>query len=143
MNRTPAIALALSGLFLLSGCGPVVSIASNTFPDVPNGFAQEVNLFSAEPLAVWVHGKTILAVVTVGSGSCPPVPISINSSDASTIDITFVKSPNSPCSADLTPTTHEFKIPEGVDVDSEVTVNVLFDFDSDSDYEYALIVGTT
>ncbi len=139
MNRTRAVALALVSLFLLAGCGPVISVASNTYPDVPNGYAEEVNLFSAEPIAVWDHGKTLLSVVTVGSGSCPPVPTSITSSDSSTIAITFVQSPNSPCSADLGPTTHEFKIPDGVDVDAQVTVNVLFDFDTD--YEYELIVG--
>lgn len=131
--------LALAGVLLLAGCGPVVSVASNTYPDVPNGYAEEVNLFSAEPIAVWDHGKTILSVVTVGSVSCPPVPISITAKDATTVDITFVKSPNSPCSADLSPTTHEFKIPDGVDVDATVTVNVLFDFDTD--YSYTLTVG--
>lgn len=112
-----------------------MSIASNTYPDVPKGYAEEVNLFSAEPLAVWVHGQTLLAIVTVGSGSCPPVPTSITSPDAATIDITFVKSPNSPCSADLGPTTHEFELPDGVDTSAEVTVNLHFDYDTDQDYE--------
>lgn len=135
MTRIHALALAVAGALLLAGCGPVTSIASNTYPDVPNGYAEEVNLFSAEPIAVWDHGRTILSIVTVGSGSCPPVPISITAPDATTIDITFVKSPNNPCSADLGPTTHEFKIPDGVDVDATVAVNVHFDFDTDYDYE--------
>src|SRR6187431_780727 len=134
MTRNPALALALAGALLLSGCGPVVSVASNTYPDVPNGYAEEVNLFSAEPIAVWDHGKAILSVVTVGSGSCPPVPVSIEAKDATTVNITFVKSPNSPCSADLGPTTHEFKIPDTIDTSGEVTVNVHFDFDDDYDY---------
>jgi hypothetical protein len=139
MTRIHAMALALASVVLLSGCGPVVSVASNTYPDVPNGAAEDVNLFSAEPIAVWDHGKTILSVVTVGSGSCPPVPTAISSPDATTVNITFVKSPNSPCSADLGPTTHEFKIPDGVDVDGTVIVNVHFDFDAD--YNYELTVG--
>ena len=137
--RHPFALLALVAVpLLLAGCGTPQSIASNTYPNVPDGYAESVNLFSAEPLAVWVHGKTILAIVTVGSGSCPPVPTSISAPDATTIDVTFVKSPNSPCSADLGPTTHEFAIPEGVDPDTDVTVNVHFDFDTDQNYELAV-----
>ena len=124
---------------LLSGCAAPTSIASNSYPDVPNGYAEEVNLFSAEPLAVWDHGRTILAIVTVGSLTCPPVPTSISTPDAATINLTFVRSPNSPCSADLSPTTHEFKIPEGIDLEGDVTVNILFDFETDQ--EYSVTVG--
>ncbi len=135
MRHPRALLIAVVVPFLLAGCSAPESIASNTYPDVPSGYAESVNLFSAEPLAVWVHGKTVLAIVTVGSGSCPPVPTSISAPDATTIDITFVRSPHSPCSADLGPTTHEFTIPDGVDPDSEVTVNLHFDFDTDQDYE--------
>lgn len=143
MTRYPAMAFALVGALLLAGCGPVTSVASNTYPDVPNGYAEDLNLISAEPIAVWDHGKTILSIVTVGSGSCPPVPISIEAPDATTVNITFVKSPNSPCSADLTPTTHEFKIPEGVDPSADVTVNVTFDFDTDYQYELTVAQGAS
>jgi hypothetical protein len=129
---------AVAAALVLSGCAPAVSIASNTFPDVPAGHAEEVNLFSAEPIAVWSHGKSTISIVTVGSVSCPPVPISMTRTDDATLAITFVKSPNSPCSADLSPTTHEFKVPEGIDTGKTVTVNVLFDFETD--YEYELTV---
>jgi hypothetical protein len=140
MVRTRFVILtAVVATLVLSGCGAAVSIASNTFPDVPDGHAEEVNLFSAEPIAVWTHGKTTLAIVTVGSVSCPPVPISMTVIDPGTVNITFVKSPNSPCSADLSPTTHEFNVPDGLDTAlTTVTVNVLFDFETD--YEYELTV---
>ena len=120
--------------FLLTGCGAPTTIASDTYAGVPDGVAETVNLFSAEPVAVWVEGN-ILAVVTVGSGSCPPVPTAISATDAANIAITFVRSPVSPCSADLGPTTHEFATPEGIDTSGEVTVNVHFDFETDLDYE--------
>jgi len=139
MVRIHALALAVASALLLSACGPVVSIASNTYPHVPSGFGQEINMFSAKPIAVWTHGKTLLSIVTVGSVDCPPVPTAISAPDAATIDITFVKSPNSPCSVALSPTTHEFKIPAGIDVSSTVTVNVHFDFDTDYDYELAVL----
>ena len=134
MRLHPAILLVAAAPLFLAACTPQTSVASNTYPDVPNGFAEDLNLISAEPIAVWEHGGTILAVVTVGSGSCPPVPVSISAADDSTIALTFIKSPNSPCSADLGPTTHEFKIPAGIDVDGEVTVEILFDFDTDLNY---------
>jgi hypothetical protein len=134
MNAFPMLVLAAAAPLFLSGCSAPTSIATNTYPDVPNGHAEEINLFSAEPLAVWDHDRTILAIVTVGSGSCPPVPTEISAKDDSTIALTFVRSPNSPCSADLGPTTHEFKIPDGIEVEGEVTVELLFDFDTDLTY---------
>lgn len=135
MRHRPALLLAFVAPFLLAGCSAPVSIASSTYPDVPAGYAETVNLFSAEPIAVWVHGKTLLAIVTLGSGSCPPVPTSISAPDATTIEIVFVRSPHSTCTADLRPTTHEFELPQGVDTSQEVTAMVHFDFDTDQDYE--------
>lgn len=134
MRLHPTILLVAAVPLLLAGCGTPTSIATNTYPDVPNGYAENVNLFSAEPIAVWTHGKTILAVVTVGSVSCPPLPTAISAVDASTIALTYIKSPNKPCSADLSPTTNEFDIPEGIDTSGDVTVNVHFDFETDQDY---------
>ena len=40
-----------------------------------------------------------------------------------------------PARSNLGPTTHEFEIPEGVDLAAAVTVNLHFDFDTDQDYE--------
>lgn len=134
-----ALITAVAATLVLSGCGGPVSIATNTYPDVPGGHAEDINLFSAEPIAVWNHGKSTLAIVTVGSVSCPPVPVKMEVLDPGTVSITFVKSPNSPCSADLSPTTHEFKVPEGLDTAlTTVTVNILFDFETD--YEYQVTV---
>ena len=135
--RSVLIAAVLSAL-VLSGCSAVVSVASNTYPDVPNGYAEKVNLFSAEPLAVWDHGRTVLAVVTVGSGSCPPVPTKFEIVDKQTVNVTFVKSPNNPCSADLGPTTHEFKVVDPLDTSKIVTVNLQFDYDTPLDYSITI-----
>ena len=135
MRHPRALLLAALVALALAGCSTATSVADSTYPDVPSGYAETVNLFSAEPIAVWAHGRTVLAVVTVGSGSCPPVPTAISAPDDTTIAITFVKSPNSPCSADLGPTTHEFVIPEGIDPQGDVTVDLHFDYDTDLDYE--------
>jgi len=129
-----AVTAAVLSLLLAACAGVPLSVATNTYPSVPPGYAKTVNLISAEPIAVWVHGDTILGVITVSSELCPPVPTAISASDATTIALTFVKSPNSPCSSSIAPTTHEFKIPEGIDVTAEVTVNIHFDFDGGQDY---------
>ena len=131
MRLLPLLLAAAVVPALLVGCsGPVVSVAANTYPDVPNGYAETINLFSAEPVAVWVHGRTELAVVTVGSVDCAPVPVSISAADATTIAITYVKSPNKPCSADLSPTTNEFKLPAGFDSSAAITVDLHFAYDT-------------
>ncbi|MCU1579216.1 MAG: hypothetical protein JWP19_1420 [Rhodoglobus sp.] len=133
--RPVPLLLAIALVPLLAGCSAApVSVASNTYPAVPNGYAETVNLFSAEPVAVWVHGHTQLAIVTVGSVDCAPIPTAISAPDAATIAITFVRSPNKPCSVDLSPTTHEFKLPAGVDVTGAVTVALHFDYETPVDY---------
>ena len=135
MRLLPALlAVALAPL-LLTGCGgPVTSVAANTYPDVPNGYAETINLFSAKPVAVWVHGRTELAVITVGSIDCAPVPTEIAAKDAATIAITYVKSPNTPCSVDLSPTTNEFTLPDGFDPSGQVTVELHFAYATAVDY---------
>ena len=135
--RPIPLLLALAVLPLLAGCNAApVSVASNTYPAVPNGYAETINLFSAEPVAVWVHGRTLLAIaiVTVGSLDCAPIPTAITAPDAATIAITFVRSPNKPCSADLSPTTNEFELPAGVDPDGDVVVTVHFAYETPVDY---------
>lgn len=133
--RPVPLLLAIALVPLLAGCTAApVSVASNTYPSVPNGYAETINLFSAEPVAVWVHGRTLLAIVTVGSLDCAPIPTQISAPDAATIAITYVRSPNKPCSVDLSPTTNEFKLPADVDATGAVTVTVHFAYETPVDY---------
>ena len=133
----PALATALAALtVLLAGCSAPVSIADDTFAGGPPGFEGDGGLLNGEPTAIWIAGRRQFAIVTFGSSSCPPVPTAISAPDATHIAITFVKSPNTPCTADLAPTTHKFDLPDGVDPDGSVSVDVTYDFDTD--YDYAL-----
>jgi hypothetical protein len=81
-----------------------------------------------------VHGRTLLAIVTVGSLDCAPIPTAISAPDAATIAVTFVRSPHKPCSVDLSPTTNEFKLPAGIDADGDVVVEVHFAYETPVDY---------
>jgi len=81
-----------------------------------------------------VLGRTILAVVTVGSLTCAPVPVAISAKDATTIAITYVRSPNKSCSSDLSPTTNQFALPHGIDPSAVVTVDLHFSYDTPVDY---------
>lgn len=131
----PVLILPVAACLLLAGCtGAPVSIAANTYPNVPNGYAETINLFSAEPVAVWVHGRTELAIVTVGSLNCPPVPTAISVKDASTLAINYVRSANQPCSTDISPTTNEFELPKGFDPSGSINVDVHFAYDTPIDY---------
>jgi hypothetical protein len=137
LGRSFALALAAASI-LLAGCSAPVSVADDTSSGGPPGFDGSGGLLNGEPSAIWISGRRQFAIVTFGSSSCPPVPTAISSSDATHIAITFVKSPNSPCTADLAPTTHQFSLPEGVDAAAEVAVDVTFDFDTD--YVYPLVL---
>lgn len=134
----PVVAIALAALTLLAGCSAPVSVANDTSSGGPPGFDGSGGLLNGEPSAIWISGRREFAIVTFGSPTCPPVPTSISSSDATHIAITFVRSPNSPCGAEIEPTTHKFDLPKGVDADGEVTVDVTYDFDTDYNYELLL-----
>lgn len=138
MRLIASVVLATATLACLAGCSSAASVALETYAGTPDGFAQDISLWSAEPIVSWGPDRAHFTVVTVGSGSCPPVPTSITSPDTSTIALVFVKSPNNPCSADVGPTTHEFSTPAGIDSASPVTVTVQYDFETDYNYELTL-----
>lgn len=64
------------------------------------------------PAAGWVGDD--IGIVTWGSGSCPPIagPLDVVATDSATV--AFTDSPQNPCTADLSATTHVFRVPEGL-----------------------------
>jgi hypothetical protein len=128
MRPQPFIVL-LVALPLLAGCS-VSSVATSTDQGMPPGLDGSENLLNGLPLAIWLDAdRAGLAVVTFGSSSCPPVPTSIGRVDDTTIAISFVRSPDTPCTADLAPTTHEFTTPDGIAADSPATLELRFEND--------------
>lgn len=104
---------------LLTGCGapaaesrPGTGVAQTTRPGFPDGV--DVGPLTDGPVAVWLERSASFAIVTWGSGSCPPVSSALTVKGADHLAITFARSPNDPCTADLAPTTHEFALPDGV-----------------------------
>lgn len=125
MRAHPIVTL-LVALPLIAGCAS--NVATSTIEGVPPGMDAGENLLNGLPLAVWLDDeRSALAVVTFGSSSCPPVPTSIGRVDDTTLAIAFVRSPNTPCTADLAPTTHEFATPDGIAADAPVTVELGFE----------------
>ncbi|TAL46464.1 MAG: hypothetical protein EPN91_00195 [Salinibacterium sp.] len=74
--------------------------------------------------ALWLHDRTVLAIITWGSSGCPPVPVKIEVPTKQTIAVTFVKSPHEVCTMDYAPTTHEFPVPQGIDPNRKTTVKL-------------------
>ncbi|MFZ2964082.1 MAG: hypothetical protein WA006_05295 [Rhodoglobus sp.] len=126
MRTHPFVAL-LVAVPMLTGCS-TSSVATSTTRGTPPGIDASENLLNGLPLAVWLdEDRAALAVVTFGSSSCPPVPTSISRLDDTTLSISFVRSPDTPCTADLAATTHEFETPEGIAADSPVTAELGFE----------------
>jgi hypothetical protein len=127
MRPHPIVALLLV-VPLAVGCAS--NIATSTTTGVPPGLDAGDNLLNGLPLAVWLDGdRATLAVVTFGSSSCPPVPTSIGRVDDTTLRISFVRSPDTPCTADLAATTHEFETPDGIADDAPATIELSFEND--------------
>lgn len=122
MTRTRFV-LPLVVALLLAGC-TATSVAVETTEGLPERYIPGDNLFNGKPLVLWSNAR--LAVVTFGSSSCPPIPTSISAPSADRIVIEFSPSPNTPCSADLAPTTHQFDLPSNIDAGGGVTAELRF-----------------
>jgi hypothetical protein len=126
-------------LLVLAGCTAApANVARASHPGTPDGFDTTSNVLNGEPGALWIGGRAAFAIVTYGSATCAPIPTAISSPDAHTISVTFVKAPSGGCVAELAAMTREFDIPEGVDVDNPVTLNITYDFDQDYSYTLTL-----
>ena len=124
----------------LAACTPAATVATETQRGVPDGYGGEIDLLDPKPVATWLDDeRRQFAVVTVGSGSCPPVPTSIEATDADTIAITFVPATAPVCSADLSATTHVFDRPDEITLDGDVTIEILLD--DETNYEYTVVIG--
>lgn len=121
---TRAVLPALIGVLALAGCA-TTTVADATYQGTPPGYEGESNLLNGVPLALWGTDREVVAVVTFGRSSCPPVPTAISAPDAQTIVIDF-KASAEQCSGELEPTTHEFTVPGNVDADGVVVAELRF-----------------
>lgn len=110
---------------MLSGCdaagGP--DIAQTVKPGTPLGFEGTDGF--GELSAVWLTRGESFALVTWGSGSCPPVASALTAEAADRITVVFEPSPHDPCTADMSPTTHEFAVPDEA-TRTPLTIDVAF-----------------
>ena len=90
---------------------------------------------TGQPAAGWIDDDEF-AVITMGSGSCPPVPAEPEVSSPGEVRIEFGPSPHEVCTADMSPTTHVFALPEEL-IDRPITVTVTYR-DYDEVYELPL-----
>ncbi|MEJ1923439.1 MULTISPECIES: hypothetical protein [unclassified Microbacterium] len=98
---------------ILVGCsGSGTGVAQAMKPGIPEGVVFEP--LSEEPAATWIERGETFAIVTWGSGSCPPIATALTADGPDRVAVTFGSSPNDPCTADMSPTTHEFELPNDV-----------------------------
>lgn len=84
------------------------------------------------PAVTWIKKDETFAIITWGSGSCPPVPIALAPEATDRIAVTFAPSANDPCTADMAPTTHEFELPDDV-TDTPVAIDISYENSTDGD----------
>lgn len=114
MVNLRAACVGVGGLMVmacaLAGCGTSDrGVAHGTRPGVPDGLV--VDPLDDEPIATWIERGQTFGIVTFGSGSCPPVATALVVEGPDHVAVTFGPSPNDPCTADISPTTHEFELP--------------------------------
>ena len=147
MTRSPSVTTAglIASLTLVvvaaTGCeggGPSGdgSEADRTTQGIPDGWDGPVpDPLTGQPSAGWIDGDEF-AVITMGSGSCPPVPSEPDVVNAGEVHIEFGPSPNEVCTADMSPTTHVFALPDEL-TDRPLAVTITYAED-DEVYELRL-----
>jgi hypothetical protein len=141
MKRRAGPFLSIALALVLAGCSAPTTIAYATYDRAPAGFDSSGGLLNGEPSAAWLLGKKSFAIVTFGSSSCPPIPIKLDATPPSAMALTFVPSQNQPCGAEMGATTHQFYLPEGMDVGAPIEVHVVYDFPQHTEYDLVLDPG--
>jgi hypothetical protein len=130
--------LAVTVLLTASLAGCVNGVADETQRGFPDGYDGVIDALTAEPFATWVGTRAQFTITTWGSSSCAPVATSVESTDDSSISVTFTPPTALICTADLGPTTHILATPPEIDTSGHVTVHVLMDYPTDELYELRL-----
>lgn len=121
--------LSMMVIVAVSGCAPESegprSLAERVVRGVPETWAgPPLDPLDGSPEVGWLSDDEF-DVVTRGSSSCPPVAISLEVTGEGDVRISFAHSPHDTCTADDGPTTHVFRIPDGID-ERPVTVTLTF-----------------
>jgi hypothetical protein len=85
-----------------------------TFAGVPSALRDDV---------VWTAAGR-MAVMTLGSSSCPVLPVRLDVPASNRLTVTVQASSSGPCTADLAATTSVIKVPAALDVTDDVTVTI-------------------
>ena len=141
MKRRAAVFSWIPLALVLVACSPPTTIAYATYDRAPAGFDSSGTLLNGQPSAVWLLGQESFAIVTYGSSVCPPIPTKLEATPPSAMVVTFVPSPNKPCTTDLGVTTHQFYLPEGMDVAAAIDVHVVYEFPQHTEYDLVLEPG--
>ena len=135
------ITSAAMTLLAVAGCagggsGSDGSAAQDTEQGIPDDWDGPVpDPLTGQPAAGWIDDDEF-AVITMGSGSCPPVPSEPEVTSPGEMRIEFGPSPNEVCTADMSPTTHVFALPAEL-IDRPITVTITYT-DYDEVYELEL-----
>lgn len=108
---------------LLSACD-AAPISDERFSGLPEGVNIDQPLQSS--LVKWKHKPESLTVTTWGSSSCPLTATDMTTGAENELTISFETVSDGDCTADLSPTTHVFSLPDEAQY-SPLTVKISTD----------------
>ena len=99
------------GMLSTPAATPVVP--SSVPSGAPPGASSAPPLALGQPAAAWVDKSRRFGITLWGSSSCPAVPSRVEATAPGQVSIRVEPSAGNPCTADLAPTSHEFRVPAG------------------------------
>ncbi|MGY1804503.1 hypothetical protein ACI78T_14585 [Blastococcus sp. SYSU D00922] len=139
MTDLARAAAALLVVVVLGACGapreqaPVQTLEVPPAPTVPHEPGQTFEVPPPPRPVSWTDDGH-LSVTAYGSSSCPAGPTRVRATGPQEIevDIDLLFPDRDPCTADMSPTTTEVELPDGVSPDDELTVHLRYGEDRET-----------
>ena len=130
-RRRTAVLLAVVAL-ALGACGTARDASDAGRPTLPATSGQTFEVRPPPPPVAWADGRR-LAVTTSGSSSCPTGPTDpvVVGDQELRVPIVSLFPDRDPCTADMTMTTTEVELPDGISPDEPITVHLRHEGDDE------------
>ena len=125
MRALSSVVTLAAVALLATACATAPGASAPTSSGAPSGTSTPPTADGVDEVeAAWLDGGRSFALVTWGSSSCAPVLGDVAASGQS-IRVTFAASAEKACTDDLAPRALMVPVPDGVDVTTEVEIEVV------------------
>lgn len=115
--RNSLVPVVVAAVLAVSACAPMTEPGGGDRGGAPDGTRLDAD-------AAWVHGGSMIGLLTWGSSSCPLWPEQVDLVDGVLEIVLAGPGPDQPCTDDLAPRIAPVAVPDGVDPGNELRIEI-------------------